>query len=370
MNINSFARQHMRSASLLFSRCRHAPALQASRLAGTRVAWLWVLVTVLYCSSARADLDLFAWSEYVPQEVVDGFTKDTGIKVHYETYASNEEMLNKLLAGVSNYDLIQPSEYTVEALVQKQKLAAIDWAAVPNIKNIDPAFLHMGFDPAQQFSVPWMTGTVGIVVNTDKIKEPIKGYRDVFQGKYKNRIVVVDDNREIVSWAMDLTGIPINEVTKANLSKVKPVLAAWVPLIKVYNSDSPRTPLINGDCDLGVVWSGEAALCWQQDHKFQYVLPIEGAHQFVDSLCIPATAAHRAEAEKFLNYILRPEVSKLISDKFPYTNPNAQARKLLSKEQLANPASYPKTQKLEIFHSIGKATALIDKLMTELKSKA
>jgi spermidine/putrescine transport system substrate-binding protein len=325
---------------------------------------------LIFASSARADLDLFAWSEYVPQDVIDGFTKDTGIKVHYETYASNEEMLSKLLAGASNYDLIQPSEYTVEALIQKHKLAAIDWSVVPNIKNIDPAFLHMGFDPQQQFSVPWMTGTVGIVVNTDKVKQPIRGFRDVFQARYKNRIVVVNDNREIVTWAMESSGIPINDVTKPNLLKIKPLLASWIPLIKVYDSDSPKTPLINGDCDLGIVWSGEAALCWQQDHKFQYVLPAEGAHQFVDSLCIPTTAAHKQEAEKFLNYILRPQVSKLISDKFPYTNPNAEARKLLSPEQLQNPASYPKPQKLEIFHAIGKGTGLIDKLMTELKSNA
>jgi spermidine/putrescine transport system permease protein len=323
---------------------------------------------MVLASTARADLDLFAWSEYVPQSVIDGFTKETGIKVQYETYDSNEAMLAKLLAGASNYDLIQPSEYTVEALIQKKKLSPIDWAKVPNIKNIDPSYLHLGFDPQQQFSVPWMTGTVGIVVNTDKIKDPIRGYNDVFQQKFKGRIVVVNDNREIVSWALGAAGIPINDITKANLDKVRPTLKSWIPLIKVFDSDSPKTPLINGDCDLGIVWSGEAALCYQQDHKFQYIVPAVGAHQFVDSLCIPASAAHKEEATKFLDYILRPEVSKLISDKFPYTNPNAAARKLLSKEQLENPASYPKTGNLEIFHAIGKNSALIDRMMTELRS--
>ena len=319
-------------------------------------------------STARADLDLFAWSEYVPQNVIDGFTQETGIKVHYETYDSNEEMLSKLLAGASNYDLIQPSEYTVEALIQKKKLAAIDWTKVPNIKNIGPDYLHLGFDPQQQYSIPWMTGTVGIVVNTAKVKDPIHGFADVFQAKYNGRIVVVNDNREIVSWALGSAGIPINDITRANLDKVKPTLASWIPLIKVYDSDSPKTPLINGDCDLGIVWSGEAALCYQQDHKFQYVLPTVGAHQFVDNLCIPATAAHKEEATRFLNYVLQPQISKLISDKFPYTNPNLEARKLLSKEQMENPASYPKPQSLEIFHAIGKGTALIDRLMTELRS--
>jgi spermidine/putrescine transport system substrate-binding protein len=328
------------------------------------------LLLLTICTAAQADeLDLFAWSEYVPQEVIDGFSKETGIKVNYETYASNEEMTAKLLAGASNYDLIQPSEYTVESLIRMNKLTEIDWTKVPNIKNIDPAYLHMGYDPSQKFSVPWMSGTVGIVVNTDKIKEPIHGYRDVFQESHKNRIVVVNDNREMVSWVLDTLGIPVNDVTPANLEKVRPMLADWLKLIKVFDSDSPKTSLINGDVDLGVVWSGEAALCWQQDHKFQYVLPSEGLHQFVDNLCIPANAAHKEAALKFLDYILRPQVSKIISDKFPYTNPNAEARKLLSLDQLANPASYPPPQKMEIFHDIGKASADIDRLVTDLKSQ-
>ena len=333
---------------------------------------LFAFVIGVLCTigTSRADLDLFAWSEYVPQNVIDGFTAETGIKVHYETYASNEEMLGKLLAGASNYDLIQPSEYTVESLIQKKKLAAIDWSKVPNLKNIGPDYLQMGFDPDQKFSVPWMTGTVGIVVNTDKVKDPIKNFSDVFKAKYKSRIVVVNDNREIVSWALGSAGVPINDITKENLDNVKPLLERWIPLVKVYDSDSPKTPLINGDCDLGIVWSGEAALCYQQDHKFQYVLPAVGAHQFVDCLCIPAAAAHKEEATKFINYILRPEVSKLISDKFPYTNPNLEARKLLSKEQLENPASYPKNAgSLQIFHAIGKNGALIDKMMTELRGQ-
>ena len=118
-----------------------------------------------------------------------------------------------------------------------------------------------------------------------------------------------------------------------------------------------------------VVWSGEAALCYEKDKKFQYILPAEGAHMFIDSLCIPTSAQNKEGAMMFMNYILRPEVSKMISDKFPYTNPNLEARKLLSKEQLENPASYPKAAKLEIFRDIGKAAADVDRLVTDLKGK-
>lgn len=314
------------------------------------------------------EINLFAWSEYIPQAVIDGFQKETGIRVNYETYASNEEMLAKLIAGGIKYDLIQPSEYTIEALVKANRLAELNWANIPNFKNIDPRLKNLGHDPQQKYGVPYMTGTVGIVINTEKITEPIKGYKDVFQDKYKGRIVVLDDNREIVSWALSTLGIEPNDITKENLDKARPIVAKWIPLIKVYDSDSPKTALLNGDCDLGVVWSGEAALLYQEDKKFQYVLPSEGAHLFIDSLCIPKDAPHKQAAEKFIDYCLRPEVSKLISDDFPYTNPNLEARKLLSAEQLANPASYPPGEPtLGIFRDIGEMGGEIDQMMTDLR---
>ena len=215
-----------------------------------------------------------------------------------------------------------------------------------------------------------MTGTVGIVVNTEKVKEPIRGYRDLFQAKFKNRIVVVNDNREIVSWALVTLGLDQNALTPANLAKARPLVAEWIKLVKVFDSDSPKTPLLNGDVDLGVVWSGEAARLIQENKKFSYVLPAEGAHPFVDLLAIPASSKNPAGAHRFLDYVLRPEVSKLISDEFPYTNPNMAARKLLSAAQLANPASYPALKTFNTFRDVGKAAADVDKLVTDLKSAA
>jgi spermidine/putrescine transport system substrate-binding protein len=315
-------------------------------------------------------LNLFCWSEYVPQEVIDGFTKETGIKVNVENYASNEEMLSKLLAGGSKYDLIQPSEYTIEALIKVDKLEALDLANIPNIKNLDPKFTKLAFDPEGKYSVTWMAGTVGIVVNTAKVKTVVKGYKDVFDGTHKKRIVVLNDAREIVSWALNSLALPINDITAESLEKVKPVLKEWLPQVKVYDSDSPKTALLNGDVDLGIVWSGEAAILFKKNKKFTYVLPEEGAHQFIDSLAIPKGAPHKENAEKFINYILKPEVSVLISEAFPYTNPNAEAKKLLSKAAQENPASFPIGEpKLDLFKDIGKAAKDIDKLVTDLKGK-
>jgi len=321
-------------------------------------------------SSQPKEINLFAWSEYVPQGVIDGFTKETGIKVNYETYASNEEMLAKLVSGAQKYDLIQPSEYTIEALTKEKQLKEIDWSKVPNFKNIAKELKNMRHDPQQKYTVPWMVGTVGIVVNTEKVTDDIKGYKDVFQEKYKGRIVVLDDPREIVSWALATQGKGPDDVTPETLAAVKPVLEKWLPLVQVYDSDSPKTALLNGDVDLGVVWSGEAALLYNENPKFKYVLPVEGAHQFVDSLAIPIDAPNPDGAMAFMNYILRPEVSQLISADFPYTNPNVEARKLLSPEQQKNPASYPPgNPKLDTFGDIGDRAVPIDKLVTDLKAQ-
>lgn len=339
---------------------------------GSMVATVVVSISALATpvNAQNKELNLFAWSEYVPQTVIDGFTKETGIKVNYETYASNEEMLSKLLAGASQYDLIQPSEYVIEALIKADRLVALDHSKLPNLKNLDPEFTRMPHDAGNKYCVPWMSGTVGIVVNTDKIKDKVETYADVFQQKNAGRIVVLDDSRELVTWALAHHGKAINDVTPENLKLVRPTLEQWMKLVKVYDSDSPKTALINGDVDIGIVWSGEAALLWVENQKFKYVIPSQGAHQFIDSLAIPKGSPNSDAAHLFINYILRPEVSAIISEEFPYTNPNAEARKLLTDAQRSNPASYPPAgSKLEIFHDIGPIAAEIDKLITELKAK-
>ena len=323
-------------------------------------------------AATGGELNLFAWSEYVPQSVLDGFTKETGIQINYETYGSNEEMLAKLMSGASSYDLIQPSEYVVEALVKEKLLLPLDKSKLPNLKNIGPEYWKQPHDPELTYSVPYMQGTVGIVINTEKVKEPVTGYADVFQPKYKGRIVILDDALEIVTWGLATQGIGPDGVTKENLAKVRPVLAKWLPLVKVYDSDSPKTALLNGDVDLGIAWSGEAAiLIKEQPGKFAYVLPKEGAHMFIDNLVIPKDAEHVDAAHQFIDYILRPDVSQKISEEFPYTNPNLEARKLLSDAERANTASYPPgNPKLATFRDIGALAADVDKLFTDLKAKS
>ncbi|NCY21236.1 spermidine/putrescine ABC transporter substrate-binding protein [bacterium] len=322
-------------------------------------------------SNEEKKLNLYCWSEYIPQSVIDDFTKETGIRVAVENFSSNEEMVTKLLAGGGKYDVIQPSEYTVEALIRENQLLALNPSALSNLANISSEFRNMPYDVSNKFSVPYMAGFVGICVNTDKVKTPVKSFADVFTPAHKGRIVVLDDAREITSWAFAANKIGINDVTAENLEKVKPTLKKWLPLVRVYDSDSPKTSLKNGDVDLGVVWSGEAALLYRDDKKFTFVLPSEGSHLFVDNLAIPKAASHPQNAHLFINHILRPEVSRKISEAFPYYNPNSAARALLTNEEISNPASYPPAQdinRMQTFRDLGQQATAIDELITQIKA--
>jgi len=317
-------------------------------------------------------LNIYCWSEYVPQEVIDAFQEETGIRVSMENYSSNEEMLAKLLAGGGSYDIIQPSEYTVEALIADGALEKLDPDQIPNLRNIAPEFRDLAYDPGNQYSVPFMAGTVGIVVNTELVTDEIKGYSDVFQESNRNNIVVLDDAREIVSWGFATLGIPVNDVTDENLEKVKPLLQSWLPLVKVYDSDSPKTALLNGDVALGVVWNGEGARLLEADSKFQWILPAEGAHLFIDSFAIPKNAKNKENALRFMDFILRPEISVMISEEFPYLNPNLSARQIMSDEKLSNPASFPTQEEFEslsIFEDIGEQASQVDEIVTSVKAQ-
>ena len=322
-------------------------------------------------SDARV-LNIYCWSEYIPQSLIDGFSAETGIKVSVQNYASMEEMVQKLLSGGGEFDLIQPGENTVEVLIAANQLLPIDFANVPNAKNLSPEFRNLPHDPNGKYTVPWMSGIAGIVVNTEKVQTPIRGFKDVFTSAHRSRIVVPEDARELVTMALRTLDLSPNEITQATLDRAKPVLAEWLKLVKTYDSDSPKTSFLNGEVDLGVCWSGEAALLFAQDKKFQWAVPVEGAHRFVDSLAIPVTCKHKASAEAFIDYILRPRVSTIISGQFPYTNPNLEARKLLTPEQISTPPSYPteeESQRLFSFKDVGEMATQIEGLITDLRAR-
>ena len=323
------------------------------------------------------ELNIYAWSEYIPQDLLDAFAKEYKIKVNYDTYASNEEMLAKLQAGKTSYDVIIPSDYAVGIMISQKMLEPIDLDHLPNFVNVDDVFKNPSYDPGNKYSVPYQWGSVAIAVNTAKVTKPIAKFADLWDPAFKNNLVVLDDEREIIGMALVVLGYDKNSTDPAQLEAAKQKLIALKPNIKLYDSDSPKTALLSGEVVAGVVWNGEASLAHQENPKITYILPDEGMGVWYDNLAIPKGAPHKDAATAFINFVLRPDMSILITMGFPYSSVNKAALELLKtqdpdayKQYMDFPATNPPADAIKkghIIKDVGDATKLWDKVWTEVK---
>ena len=320
--------------------------------------------------SKKPTLNVYNWSEYLPAEIITAFEKEFGVKVNYDTYSSNEEMLAKLSTGATGYDIVVPSDYAVSIMIHQDLALPLDKEALPKLANIDPRFLDLYFDPGNVYSVPYLWGTLGIAYNKTKVEEPVTSWEILWDPKYKGRIVVVDDMREIIGMALQTLGKSRNSTDPAELMAAKAKLATLVPAIKAFDSDNPKGHLLSGEAWLGVLWSGDAALAGMENPDITYVLPEEGGGLWMENLVIPKGSRNPELAHEFINFILRPEVSAKLAEAFPHGNPNQAAHALIDPEILNNPASYPPAEALEKAEwliDVGEATVLYDQIWTEIK---
>ena len=336
-------------------------------------AGLLLAAAIALCGCEKPDETFrLLWRDgEVPGQLIARFGEQTAAKPVVETYASDEELVAKLSAKDKNYDLVQAEDHAVQALANQGRLRRLDHSEIPNLRNIAPEFLELPFDPGAVYSAPFMAGFVGIVYNAETVTVPIVGFSDVFRPQHAGRIVVGGDAREIASCAILAAGIPINEAGDDNLAKISPLLAAWIPGVKVFDPPDPKAALLEGDADIGIVRSGDAAQLFAANPRFQWVLPAEGVRMFVTALAIPKSARHADAAEALINFLLRPESGKALSDEFAGFNPNAEARKLLGEAQLENPASYPAglgAARREMFGDIGVQAAKIKQLVAPQKT--
>lgn len=317
------------------------------------------------------EINVFNWSEYLPENVIKQFEKKYDIKVNYDTYASNEEMLSKLMAGSSEYDIAVSSDYMVDIMKKQGLLQKIDMKNIPNFKNIDDRNKNMSFDPHNKYTVPYMWGNMVIAVNKKKVKKQITGYKDLWNPAFKNSMVVLDDQRAIIGMTLKKMGYSFNEKDPKILAKAKKELKKLTPNIKAYDSDSPKTSLINGEATIGLVWGAEASLARRTNPDIVTVLPKEGMYLWQDNFVIPKEAPHKKTAEVFINYLLDAKVSGLISKKFPYANPNKAAHQYIDKAILDDIAVYPpdsEIKKGEYLKDLGSATTKYDNIWSEIKN--
>ncbi len=322
-------------------------------------------------SKEKGELNVFNWTEYIPESVVKQFESEYGIKVNYSTYSSNEECLAKLQSSAQGtYDLVVPSDYMVSIMKKKGLLEKLDKDKITNFHNVNDVYLNRDFDKGNEYSVPFDTGAALIAVNTNVVKEDIKSYKDLLNPKYKNSMVVLDDQRILIGIALKALGYSLNETDDAKLAQAKAYLEKLKPNIKLYDSDSPKSSLISGEASIGLTWNAEAALAMNQNKNIKVVYPQEGMYIFIDNFAIPKGAKNKEAAELFINFILRPEINKKIVEAFPYKSVNKAAEDSLPDSYKNNPASNIPDKEMikgESVKDVGAATAKFDKIWSEIK---
>ncbi|MCJ7724410.1 MAG: spermidine/putrescine ABC transporter substrate-binding protein [Anaerolineales bacterium] len=328
-------------------------------------------------SGGEKVLNLYAWSEYIPQALLDGFNEKTGIKVNYDTYSSNEELLAKLQAGASGYDVIIPSDYTVTIMTNQGMLEPLNKTKISNFDNLDPLVLNKEYDPGNKYTVPYQWGTSCLVVDTAKVSRPITKWADLWDPAFEGKVVLLDDEREVLGMTLTVLGYDKNSIDPMQLEEAKQKFLELMPNVKLFDSDSPKTALLSGEVWLGQTWNGEAALAHQENPDIDYIIPEEGCTVWFDNLAVPKGAPHKDAAMTFINYVLDPSASILITAEFPYSNPNKAALELLKIENpemydaymsftATNPSS-EEMKRLSVIKDVGDATTLWDRVWTEVK---
>lgn len=321
--------------------------------------------------SEKQVLNIFNWSEFLPQSVIEEFEKEYNVKVNYSTFSSNEEMLAKLMGGNVPYDIVIASDYTIEIMRKQNLIQEIDKNNIPNLSNIDKNVLDLEFDPGNKYSLPYMWGGNYIVVNRSKITKDIKSFKDLWDSDFKNSMVILDDSRVILGMALQKNGYSINTKNPKELEKAKEDLIKLMSNVKAFDSDSPKTLLINGEASIGYVWGTEAYLAKLENPNLETILTKEGVVPQYDNFVIPKKAQNKKLAEEFINFIYRPEISAQVSKEFPYANPNKAAYPLIDSSKLNDISVYPPRKAVEgneIIKDVGNATKLYDSMWTEIKN--
>jgi len=271
------------------------------------------------------ELNLYTWSNYIPEDAKTCFEEVYGIKINHDTFASQGELLAKLERGASGYDVVQPSDDMVQLMVGKGLFAELDKSKLPVMSNFNPAFLNPAFDPNNKYSLPYQGGSTGIIYNTKTVTTPPASYADLWNPEYAGHIIAVDDARTMITIALLTLGYDANSTDPAQLDKAKAKLKELTASILVFDSDSPKTALLAGDVDLGVIWSTEAFTATNESSDFAYVYPTEGVILWQDNFSIMKDAPHDAAAYAWLNYLNQADVFWMVMRDNSGANPNAAA---------------------------------------------
>jgi len=297
--------------------------------------------TLIFANSNT--LNVYTWAGVIPDAIIQQFEKETGIKVNFSTYDSNETLYAKLRASKEGrYDIIEPSSYYIDRMRKQHMLEELDKTKLIDIANLNPELLNKSYDPLNHYSLPFIWGITGIFVNKPFYSPTtIKTWSALWDKQYANQLMLLNDSREVFAIALKKLGYSTNETNPQHIKQAYQQLKLLMPNIKIFNSDAVISILIDADATLGMAWNGDVFKAQREDKNLTFIYPQDGFVIWVDSFAIPKHAPHPENAYRFLNFIMRTDIAKQIALDNNYPTANLAAQKLLPNAIKNNPTIYP-----------------------------
>jgi len=332
-----------------------------------------------------AELSVYNWEDYIDEQILRDYEERYGVRIVYDTYASNEDLLTKLQAGAAGYDVIFPSDYMVTQMIELGLLAEIDVSAMPNFANIGAEFKDPPYDPGNRFCTPYQWGMTGIAYRNGRFEEPPNSWAYLFDPAKLAELApeginVLNDQRELLSAALFYLGYSPNTTERAELEAARDLILAAKPYWKTFNSeDYYSTLMVSDEIVLSHAWSGDAAQAFWATYddetgegNWLFTVPQEGAVRYQDNVCIPASSRRQATAQHFMNYLMEPEVAAAITNFTFYPSPNEAAKEFINPDILNNPGIYPPAEvraKMQWLTDVGDAVFIYDEMWTAIKGQ-
>ncbi|MCL1935119.1 MAG: ABC transporter substrate-binding protein [Defluviitaleaceae bacterium] len=327
--------------------------------------------TSAFTTNTSNEIHLFNWGLFLEPELLDIFYEETGINVITSEYESNEAMYARFTAGTDLFDIMIPSDYMVSRLINEGLLRPINFDNIPNMEHIDTQLLNRNFDISQRYSVPYKWGTLGILYNTTMINHDVTSWDSLFNPNYAGQILMYNSERDAFAVALSRLGYSINTTNIEHINAARDMLISQLPLVQAYVTDTVMSMMVDGEAALALVYSGDASWSILSNPDLNYVIPEEGSNLWINSLVIPHNAPNPEGAEKFINFLLRPDIAARNTDWVGYTTANFTAREQgLINPELTSLASFDISpedyNRLEVFVDLGEYRELITNAFTQV----
>ena len=290
----------------------------------------------------KQTLTIYNWGDYIDPALITKFEHQTGYHVDYETFDSNESMLTKIRQGGTNYDVVVPSEYTVQRMKKEHLIAPLNHRKLPNLKYIDPQFLNRSFDPDNRYSVPYFWGTLGIIYNDQKVNgKDVQHWEQLWNPRLKNNVMLIDSARDVFAVALITQHHSVNTTNYQQLKLAQAHLKQLTPNVKAIIADEMKMYMEQNEAAVGVTYSGDAREMMNINPHLHYVVPSEGSNIWFDNMVIPKAARNKKAAYEFINFMLDPQNAAQNAQYVGYATPNKAAKKELPKKITDDKAFYP-----------------------------